>query len=881
MFPRARWVQLRRLEEDGLFELAQLAARLEAEVFGQPGTSSLERGQRVRLASGAVEGEHELGVEPLSVRVEGDGALELGNDLAVLAEDEPCLCQALEGGQAVALQSARRDRRERRILDVGESRSAPQSQRGGKEPRGGWRVGPVERRCAPSPSDKLAKAESIHLDTVSVIDTRHCQAQDISLCHGAWPTITVGNLPSSIAVDQATDTVYVTNAGDNTVTVLNGATCNAMDLSGGGQRATVPVGLGPLGIFADDANHTVYVADLDFGNGSTVSMINSATCNASTVSTCPTTPPPTVTVAISPLAVTVDLATHTVYVSSEAQATVFDANSCNATVQSGCGTVGTLPGDPFGNGPNDAEIDTANNTLYTANYDDTISALDLADCDAANPAGCATAPVGTVSAFPISTTPSALYLAVDVPLHTVYVTYQGDDSVAAVDTDVCNGADVAACSSLHPPLARTGGAPQGVVLDPQTQTLYVANEIDNDVSVINASSCSATVTSGCRQDPSAVPVGWPDIFSTDALATDPAVGTVYDITGDAVAMVNTQTCNSHAPAGCVATPPQFPAGSYPNGIAVDPLTHTVYVANFGSVSSPGPGSVSVVNADTCNAIFQGGCASQQTLTVPGGNADVLAVDVATGTLYVGTETVAGPDLVSVFNASTCNAVYTGGCGQVPATIAFGNSGGELGDSEPIIAVDQVTNTVYATDSYDFSSTWTSPGLYMINGATCDAAHTGCNTAPVFMPLGLSSTTATGPGTLPWGLAVDEATDTVYVTLLSNGDYAAAVAVVNGASCNGYVTNGCNQVAPQVPAGHNAIGIALDPLAHDVYTANYKDASVSVIDGAVCNGSVTSGCDQAAGKLPAAHGPASIVADPAVRTLYVAGLNVLSVLPLFP
>ena len=81
-------------------------------------------------------------------------------------------------------------------------------------------------------------------DTVSVIDTRHCQAQDISRCHGPWPTITVGSLPSSIAVDEATGTVYVTNWGDNTVSVFDGATCNAMNTSGCAQQpATVPVGL--------------------------------------------------------------------------------------------------------------------------------------------------------------------------------------------------------------------------------------------------------------------------------------------------------------------------------------------------------------------------------------------------------------------------------------------------------------------------------------------------------------------------------------------------------------------------------------------------------------------------------------------------------------
>ena len=48
-------------------------------------------------------------------------------------------------------------------------------------------------------------------NTVSVIDERHCQAMDASRCTGLWPAITVGNLPSAVAIDQKTDTVYVTD----------------------------------------------------------------------------------------------------------------------------------------------------------------------------------------------------------------------------------------------------------------------------------------------------------------------------------------------------------------------------------------------------------------------------------------------------------------------------------------------------------------------------------------------------------------------------------------------------------------------------------------------------------------------------------------------
>ena len=122
--------------------------------------------------------------------------------------------------------------------------------------------------------------------------------------------------------------------------------------------------------------------------------------------------------------------------------------------------------------------------------------------------------------------------------------------MAVVDTNVCNASDLTACATLHPPDASTGAQPESVVLDQQTQTLYAANEIDNDVSVIDAARCNAEVTSGCRQAPTSVPVPG-GIFTVKGLAADPAVNTLYAITqGNAVAMVNTATCNRNELAGC-------------------------------------------------------------------------------------------------------------------------------------------------------------------------------------------------------------------------------------------------------------------------------------------------------------------------------------------
>ena len=714
-------------------------------------------------------------------------------------------------------------------------------------------------------------------NTVSVIDSRHCQAVDVSRCKGPWPTVKVGNLPSTIAIDQATDTVYVTDTGANTVSVFNGATCNALVTSGCGQTpATVTVGLQPLGIFADPANHTVYIAN--FGNGqgdsTTVSMLNSATCNATDLAACPAQRPPTVNVGAAPDDVDVNQATHTVYVTTIGARngwSVFNADTCNATVHTGCGTIGRLAGDPAG--PNAGEVDPANDTLYTANYDNTISAFDLRHCDASDLAGCATQKPGTVKPFPASPYEHALGLAVDVPLHSVYVTFQRDDALIVVDTHACNGADLAGCGTLHPPAARTGAQPESVVLDEQTQTLYTANQTDNDVSVIEASRCNAEVTSGCRPTPPSVPI------IAGGIATDPAVGTLYATTGtDAVAMVSTQTCDSRTMTGCAVTPPRVTVGTNPDAVAVDLSTHTVYVANSGSGQA---GTVSVLNATTCNATNSAGCSDVSTLRVPGGNPDDIAVDARTDTIYVATTTAHGPNLLSVFNGATCNATATSGCGQKPATLQLGDSGNARGNSILNIAVNEATNTVYATNIAGLNATFEGDKVYVIDGAACDAANrTGCSHAP-------ASITPDDPlqtgAAIPWGIAIDSADDTIYVALEAGGDYDGSVAVINGATCNGADTTGCGQTPVLIPAGFGISEIAIDPATHTIYATNHEDASVSVIDGARCNRFTSRGCGLVPPTVPAGSypgfDPGTITVDPAVGTAYVRSVFGVSVIPL--
>jgi len=95
-----------------------------------------------------------------------------------------------------------------------------------------------------------------------------------------------------------------------------------------------------------------------------------------------------------------------------------------------------------------------------------------------------------------------------------------------------------------------------------------------------------------------------------------------------------------------------------------------------------------------------------------------------------------------------------------------------------------------------------------------------------MPATITPANPASPGGVdPWDVAVDEATDTVYVGLKENGDYDGAVAVINGATCNGTDISGCGQSPPKVAVGFGAGDVAIDTSTGMVYTTNNEDASI--------------------------------------------------------
>jgi hypothetical protein len=87
--------------------------------------------------------------------------------------------------------------------------------------------------------------------------------------------------------------------------------------------------------------------------------------------------------------------------------------------------------------------------------------------------GCASDVPGTV------TVPGAsfsLWLAVDAPLHSVYIVYQKDDVLAVINTDVRSGGDPAGCATLSPPEIHAGADPRRSVSIRRPKTLYIPSE---------------------------------------------------------------------------------------------------------------------------------------------------------------------------------------------------------------------------------------------------------------------------------------------------------------------------------------------------------------------------------------------------------------------
>ena len=153
--------QPRILPEDRLLQVAQLRARLDAELADEPLARVLVGVERLGLAAAAVEREHQLGGEALVRRVLGHQPAQLADDLGVPAGGDVGLDAARERGDPRLLEAAHLAGCERLVRQVAERRAAPQAERLAQQLRRG--VGPAGRQLAPAARDELVEALHVAL----------------------------------------------------------------------------------------------------------------------------------------------------------------------------------------------------------------------------------------------------------------------------------------------------------------------------------------------------------------------------------------------------------------------------------------------------------------------------------------------------------------------------------------------------------------------------------------------------------------------------------------------------------------------------------------------------------------------------------------------
>jgi DNA-binding beta-propeller fold protein YncE len=249
---------------------------------------------------------------------------------------------------------------------------------------------------------------------------------------------------------------------------------------------------------------------------------------------------------------------------------------------------------------------------------------------------------------------------VDPTSHTLYLaTGRGDIDV--FDVRSCNARTHTECHAVRSiPLSR---AVNGLVLDPATRTLYAAvgSGASGAVAVVDASACSATTIKSCDGAVRTVPVRG----SPDAMAVDDSTNTLYvRVTDDSLAstvdVLGTARCNGFDVVAC-AVLASVPAGQgwtlpAPDGMALDPLTGTLYVTSFSD------DRLSLLDASHCNAGDRSGCAAAPVTAAVGTGPIAVTVDPGRGRVFVLSY---GDATLRLSGVARCRSGDASGCARGP------------------------------------------------------------------------------------------------------------------------------------------------------------------------------------------------------------------------
>ena len=280
----------------------------------------------------------------------------------------------------------------------------------------------------------------------------------------AQPPIKVGDGSSGIAYDPVNKRMYVTNSGDDTVSVIDTTTNKVIDTNPNTpQIDPIMVGGGPAGIAYDPTNERMYVENR---NDKSISVIDTTTNKV--IDTNPNTPQiDPIMVGGEPEDIVYDPVNKRIYVAN------FDDNTVSVIDTTTNKVIDTNPNTPavtdpitVGDAPTGIAYDPVHKMIYVSNHgddlgNDTVSVID-------------TTTNKVVGSIRVGDEP--LDIAYDDPVNKrMYVTNSGDNTVSVIDTT----------TNKVVGSVRVGDEPLDIAYDPVNKRMYVTNSGDDTVSVID------------------------------------------------------------------------------------------------------------------------------------------------------------------------------------------------------------------------------------------------------------------------------------------------------------------------------------------------------------------------------------------------------------
>jgi YVTN family beta-propeller protein len=590
----------------------------------------------------------------------------------------------------------------------------------------------------------------------------------------------IGDRPSGVSVNPATNIAYVANSGSSTVSVIDGKTNTVL--------SNITVGTTPNAISVNPATNIAYVSNYNDG---TVSVIDGKTNKVITA----------ISVGNGPNAISVNPATNIAYVSNYVDGTVSVIDDKTNTVLSNI-TVGT--------NPTAVSVNPATNIAYVVNYNDnTISILD----------GKTNSVVKTIS---VGTNPTAV--SVNPATNIAYVANSGSSTVSVID-----GKTNTVLSNIT-----VGTNPTAVSVNPATNIAYVANKDDNTVSVIDGKTNKViTAIRGSKLPPNGIHMA--SGAAPEAVSVNPATNIAYvaNYNDGTVSVIDGKTNTVLS---------NITVGNGPNAVSVNPATNIAYVGNYndGTVSvidgktnkvitaiSVGKNADAVSVNPATNIAYVGNYGNDSVSVIDGKtntvlsnitvgkNADAVSVNPATNTAYVANY---NDNTISILDGKTNSVVKTISVGTNPTAVSVNpatNTAYVANYNDNTISIlDGKTNSVVKTISVG-----TNPTAVSVNPATNKAyvSNKGDGTVSVIDGKTNKVIAAISVGKSPNAISVNPATNTAYVANLGDD----TVSVIDGKT---------NKVISNIIVGQGPFGISVNPTTNIAYVANRDDDTVSVIDG---------------------------------------------------